>query len=241
MVSIPIKASAKLKSRKKVAEIVYEFSFELIQPEKLDFKAGQYISIDIGEGRRRQYSISTSPEFSKTTFNLLVNTAPDGPGCNYLKSLKIDDIINFIGQIGLFILPVKLSDNLFFIATGTGIAPLKSMIDSLISTNNTEDKNIRLYFGTKHYENVLYEKYFLGLLNNGKITDYKIYFSCEEKLEKSYYRNGYVTKFLSEIDGELLKDAQYFICGNGNMIKSTEQKLLDKGISSKQIFYERYY
>ena len=150
----PIKGTARLISRRQISQHVYEFDFEMIEPMSMDFKAGQYVAIVINPTTRRQYSISTSPSYSKKIFQIVLDIKPNGFGVNYLMGLNTNDVITFVGQIGLFVLPNNLKKNLYFISTGTGLGPLKSMMEELILSGRFKDHNIISVFGTRYIEDV---------------------------------------------------------------------------------------
>ena len=132
---------------------------------------------------------------------------------------------------------------MFFIGTGTGIAPLKSMVEE-ISAQNAHEKfstvpNIHLYFGTRYKEDIFYEEIFNKYLQESKIKDYKIFLSREQNSEK--HQTGYVSKFIDFHNVEVLQGAQYFLCGSGEMIKPVEALIIDINVNQDSIFYEKFY
>lgn len=236
----PIQATARLIERKMLADTVYEFKFQMIQPAEIDFKAGQYIAIEIDPRTRRQYSISSAPSNSKDMFEIVIDIKPDGIGTKYLMDLKPNDEIKFIGQIGMFYLPedYELAPNLFFISTGTGLAPLKSMIEELIATKQNKNHNTFLYFGTRYINDIFYEDLFNQYFNERNLTEFRIYLS---QASMPGAIEGYVTQFIDLTDESLLQDAQFFICGSGKMIRDVEKELKEKGVDENNIIYEKFY
>lgn len=238
MSTTPIHATAKLLERQIIADTVYEFKFQMVKPRELEFEAGQYIALEIDSKTRRQYSISTSPLSSKDIFKIVIDIKPDGVGTKYLMSLKVGDEIRFIGQIGLFVLPEELEQNLFFIATGVGLAPLKSMVETLISDQRNLSHNIYVQFGTRSIGDIFYEDLFNTYFSTGLIKDYKIYLS-QASMPGSI--EGYVTQFVNLYDSATIENAQFFLCGSGAMIRDVEEELNEKNISPSSVFYEKFY
>ena len=234
-----IRGSAKLIDKQKISQFVYEFTFEMLDPLEINFKAGQYIAVVISPAVRRQYSISSAPQ-SKKQFQMIVDIKPNGIGVNYLMNLKSADVIQFIGQIGLFVLPEILEKNLYFISTGTGIAPLKSMIEDLINRNQSKSHNIKVIFGTRYIDDIFYTENFNKYLKENLIDDYKIYLSRPDKTYPQI-EEGYVTKYFENMKENDLEKAQFYICGGNEMIKSLEQQLLSKGVNAGNIIYEKFY
>lgn len=234
----PIHATAKLIERKIIADTVYEFLFQMVSPAEIDFDAGQYIALEIDKKTRRQYSISTSPLSSRNVFKIVIDIKPDGVGTQYLMGLKPDDEIKFIGQIGLFVLPDTLDKNLFFVSTGVGFAPLKSMIETLISDERNLRHNIYVHFGTRYIGDIFYDELFNTYFDTGLIKDYKIYLS-QASLPGTV--EGYVTQFANLYDDQIIQSAQFFLCGSGHMIRDVEELLKERGVPESDIFYEKFY
>ncbi len=234
----PIRGTAKLIERNILADTVYEFLFQMVAPTELNFEPGQYIALEINPTTRRQYSISTSPLSSKNIFKIVIDIKPNGVGTQYLMNLKPGDEIKFIGQIGLFVLPEALDKNLFFIATGVGLAPLKSMIETLISDERYKNHRIHVHFGTRYIGDIFYEELFNKYLDTGLISDFRIYLS-QASLPGAI--EGYVTQFIEITPEETLQDAQFFVCGSGKMISDVEGELIERGVPETSIFYEKFY
>ena len=227
----PQKHIAKLISKQEIAENILEYTFEA-HGGNFNFIAGQYITIFIGGRTRRQYSISSSP-YELPKFQIIFDTRPNGPGTHYLLGLNQLDSIEFLGPIGNFILPDNLSKHLTFIATGTGISPLKSMLEDAISRD--VKSTIYLYFGTRYEREVVYPEFFHTLEKTGKIKKYKICLS-REKIEGLDI--GRVTQY---IDDFYTDNNDFFLCGSGDMINSVENLLLSLGVKPAQIHYEKFY
>jgi ferredoxin-NADP reductase len=235
----PIKGTAKFIGKKQISNFVYELTFEMVEPVEINFQSGQYIVLIVSNSDRRQYSISSAPQ-NKKQFEMAVDIKPNGKGVNYLMSLNPGDEINLIGQIGLFVLAPALAKNLYFLSTGTGIAPLKSMIEDLINKDQAKDHSIKVVFGTRYINDIFYKEIFNEYLEKGLIKDYKIYLSRPDQEYPGLYE-GYITKYIEDLNNEDLENAQFYICGGNEMIKSMEALLLQKGVNEEQIFYEKFY
>ncbi|MGH7253019.1 MAG: FAD-binding oxidoreductase, partial [Nitrospiraceae bacterium] len=110
---------------------VREIGFRLLAPPDISFKAGQFVSFDVvhptfNRPVTRPYSIASSPQ-QRDGITLLLNLIPGGPGSTYLFSLKEGDDTQFKGPTGAFYLRDDATRDLLFVATGTGIAPIRSM------------------------------------------------------------------------------------------------------------------
>ena len=98
-----------------------------------DFLPGQAVLIGApGQPARRPYSIACSPEraFETGRLELLVSLEPDGDTAPHPSSLAPGSLIDVEGPLGTFVFPPDPSQRyLLFVAGGTGIAPLRAMLD----------------------------------------------------------------------------------------------------------------
>lgn len=234
-------SKARLVNRLQLSSEVTELRFLMIHPTEIEFKPGQYIAILIDPKTRRQYSISTSPYKSKSEFEIIYDNKPQGIGVTFLNNLVIGAEINFIGGIGHFILPEIINENNYFISTGTGFGSLKSMIETIIFSDKYNHKLIKIHniFGTRYSENVIYYEQISKYLLDGEITEYKVYISKDEITEGNIFMSGRVTNYFKLGNFDL--NGNYFICGNGEMIKSVEEILRKSGVNQSQIFYEKFF
>src|SRR3972149_8574318 len=109
----------------------YLYHFDLLEPKEIIFKPGQYVMLKVPSDKgplSRLYSIASSNTI-KDSFELIIGIIPGGLASNYLFSLKENTEIIFQGPAGVF--SIKENDRgKIFLITGTGIAPIRSMIIS---------------------------------------------------------------------------------------------------------------
>ena len=181
----------------------------------------------------RHYSIASSPGGNILEF--IINKVEEGLGTTYLfEDVEIGTEIPIKGPLGKFLLPDKIIHDLCMVCTGTGIAPLRSMI-KYIYENDIPHKDIYLVFGTKSKKDLLYHEEMLQLEKEHKEFHYKVALSQEEY---DGYK-GYVHSFYQKIfNGE--KHGHFFFCGFKNMILEARDWLLEKGYQRKCIRYELY-
>lgn len=88
-----------------------------------------------GQAERRPYSIACSPEHLRAHghLQLLIALEPDGALGSHLSSIGPGSLLDIEGPLGTFVLPEPPPhDRLLFVAGGTGIAPLRAMIDHAV-------------------------------------------------------------------------------------------------------------
>lgn len=233
----PKEYQCKVLSSDYVTPTVFLLKFETLEP--LDFIAGQFASIIIpgrgpgGRDLRRAYSIASLP--GQTPIELCIKFVEGGAGTTYLKSLKPGETFRASIPFGDFVYKAKENQNLCFIATGTGVAPFRSIAGSVPFKNNPPSNAICL-FGVRTEDEILYEDELSG---NSKIQ----WIPCVSAPTDQWKGfRGRVSQFLktrSELFDFLKTD--FYLCGNGEMIKEVKDYLLEKGTPKECIRTEKYY
>lgn len=224
----PMVLKAKVLATEFLNDKILKLSFESEYP--LNFLPGQYVSIKVDEATYRAYSICSSYK-NKSGFDIVASVEHKGPGAVFLKTLKKGDRVQVVGPRGKFLLKEKLPDSIYFLTTGTGIAPFISYLYYL--TDKKYKGKIVLFYGNRFYK----ETFFLN-----EIEDFKqdldlsavLYLSQDER---DGFEKGRITQDMEKyIDSK----AQYYLCGNPFMIEEAVEKLLKKKISEENIIFEKY-
>lgn len=193
-----------------------------------DFKAGQFISLKFGETSWRAYSILSAPQ--SKTLDLLVRLVEGGLASGVFAECKEGDVFTYRGPFGHFVLR-DLAPYTIFCATGTGIAPIWSMIQEELKSS--EPRSMEVWYGGRDSEDIAY----LDEMKRLQGVSVKLAFSQtqDEKFPEAYA--GRITQF---VDMGFPKDSDFYICGNGDMVKTLQQALTEKGVDKKQVFKERF-
>lgn len=229
----------------KVTDLTYdmkELTLRLIQPEKIEFKAGQYIQLitPIYEKSHRSvtraYSIASSPVYDDQ-IKLIIRLVPEGICTTYVfEYLKEGDKLDFTGPFGDFIIQDTNADMLF-IAGGSGKAPMKSMIEYL---NKMGSKRRMVYFfGVRTKRDLYMTEMFYDF--EKKFSDFTFVpiLSNPDKDEIWYGRTGYIPNYF----GEYIKDAENteaYLCGSPGMLAAVTKKLKEHGVSRDKIYFDSY-
>ena len=210
---------------------------ELIKPSRFSFVAGQYILLDVpGTEQKKSYSIASAPEMSHA-IELLVDISPGGVGCEYIKKLKPGDSVTFRGPVGAFVIDQSQGKELVFVATGSGISSLRSMLlDQLITRG--DKRKIRLYWGLRYVTDLFWEEDFYQMDEDYENLEVEIILSRppdEWKLS-----SGYVTDALQVLEKDF-SSKSYYLCGGASMIQDVRALLEKKGVLAGNIHFEKYY
>ncbi len=224
---------AKIIDIKDLATDVKEFTFCFISPEKVDYKAGQFILIKIQDEPKtfRAYSISSFNE-DNTKLSIIIKKVEKGYGTNIIfNDLKVGDIVELEGPMGDELIVDNSAEKILFIGNGIGITPFIGLTKDVL-TNNPRVKDIKLLDGQRYENEFLYRDYFESL---DKEEDNFEYIPMVSRDKNTSIRKGYVTHALKDMD---LKGYKVYICGSKNMVIDSYNILLKKGVKEEDIFYE---
>jgi acetyl coenzyme A synthetase (ADP forming)-like protein len=208
------------------------FVFESEAP--MNFTPGQYVSIKVATTRINSYSLATHDGENK--FGLLIDTSPGGPGSKYFDNLKVGDNISFLGPFGNFVYKDDDSKHILFLATGSGLAPLRCMIDNLLNVQNSQIP-ITLYLGLRHNSDVFWEEYFKTLSDKYPNFHYNLVVSQPD--ENWQGKTGHITEHVAN-DFPDAGEISVYLCGNKMMIDEVTKILQEKGAKNDRIYKEKF-
>ncbi len=233
---MPTQYTAKLEDKTVHNEKFTQFAFELTDPHRMEFDAGQYVSIAVDDkGNRRSYSICSRPDIDHG-FELLLDVEPDGLGTNYLKSLEIGQDISLLGPMGQFVIQDNDDQALVFVATGSGIAPFMSMITDLLQVRQ-DPRPIILYWGLRYVNQLFWQDEFERM--SEAFPNFSFYPVISKPVPEWNLSTGHVTDLL-EIH-EFDEKTGFYLCGNKGMIESTTQVLINRDVEKNRIYHEKFY
>jgi ferredoxin-NADP reductase len=214
--------------------------FEMKGQTLFGFVAGQWLSLKHnqpnGEEITRAYSIA-SPPGESNDFALCLNRVQDGFMSNFLCDMKEGDEISCQGPFGDFILRPPMRDTIF-VATGTGIAPFRSIIHWLLADESRyHGKNLWLLFGNRTEKDIYYHDEFLRLA--GEHANFHYLPTLSRGAAEWQGLRGYVQEHVPGIT-QGRADMHAYICGLDKMVKANRDLLKGLGWDRKSILYEKY-
>ena len=222
---------------KKVQDLCHDTkSFILETEQPLKYQAGQFVMLNIpykDTHVRRAYSIANRPE--KKQIELCLNFVPSGKASHFLFHIKPNETVMIDGPYGIFKLKHNTNDKLF-VCTGTGVAPLRAMIQELLSSKENKSK-ITLVFGERTETELLYKKEFEELKKTHKNFTYVPTLSKPHKDWKG--EKDYVQYVIQKyINNAQTTDA--YICGMKEMVDHVQTNVLEFAVPRQNIFSEKF-
>lgn len=224
---------------------VRSFWLELPHHEVLDFRPGQFLTLDlpVGQTRRdgwRSYSIAAAPDGSNQV-ELCIVRLPGGKGTGYLfEGADVGSEVLTKDPAGVFTLPAgPLTHDVVMICTGTGVAPFRAMLQQRLATERVD---FHLIFGCRTAEDILYREEFEALALEHANFTYSVAVS-RENLPATKGMNttkGYVHPVYEAACAEAREDVRFYLCGWAVMVDEAKERLLALGYKPGQVIEELY-
>ncbi len=220
------------------------FFLALTIGQVFDFIPGQFVTFDLPiheqkNKRWRSYSIASAPN-NNNEFELVIVYLEGGLGTTYLfNHVEVGTTLTMRGPQGVFVLPKPITTDLYFICTGTGVAPFRSMLLD-IHHKKIPHQQMHLLFGCRKFTDSLYGAEFKTLEAAEPNFFYHPSYSRETEMRENVHL-GYVHETYKKLLASgASKDAHFFICGWKNMVDEARATLADLGIPKTQIHFELY-
>lgn len=197
------------------------------------FIPGQYIDIIGPFGIRRSYSLANANTADKI-LELHIRAVDGGVMSDYwFKQAKVNDLLRFNGPLGTFFLRGFEQLHLVFLATGTGIAPVKAMLESLsYIAPEQAPQSVTVFWGGRTAEDLYFEPQaipaghrFVPVLSRPSADWAGV--------------SGYVQNALLDTQPDLAHTAVY-ACGSDAMIRSAKASLLAAGLPCNRFFSDAF-
>ncbi|MBO9688653.1 FAD-binding oxidoreductase [Roseateles chitosanitabidus] len=148
----------RIQSIERLSHDVVRVMLRLPPTSALDFLPGQYIDVIGAEGLRRSYSIANAPRADKQ-IELHIREVADGAMSRYwFQQAKANDLLRLRGPLGTFFLRGQAGKDLVLLATGTGIAPVKAILEGMSAlAQDAPPRSVTVYWGGRHREDLYWQ------------------------------------------------------------------------------------
>lgn len=216
-----------------LADGVMQVFLRLPPTAAFDYLAGQYIDVIARGGVRRSYSIANAGR-EDGRLELHIAKVADGVMSAYwFNEAKINDLLRLEGPLGTFCFRDAMPRHIVFLATGTGIAPVKAMLEDFsASPEKSSDAIISVYWGGRWLSDMYWPVFVSGL-------DIRFHPVLSRADEFWQGQRGYVQDALlaDQID---LGSAVVYACGSDAMIHSARTALMERGLPVKRFYSDAF-
>ncbi len=214
------KLPSRVSSINKISSDVISLELKTPPTQNFEFIPGQYIDVLLDNGKRRSYSMANTPDGSHT-IQLHIRAIKDGLFTDFvMNTLREKDILRLEGPLGDFSFDRSTDKPAIFLASGTGFAPIKSIIEDQLKQDCSRE--LTLYWGGRRpqdlYMNLLAEQWsrenshfkYVPVVSQPRVDD----------LWKG--KTGNVHKAVME-DFKSLADVQIYACGAPAMVEAAQK------------------
>jgi CDP-4-dehydro-6-deoxyglucose reductase len=221
----------KIDSIEKMTSTILRIVLRLPPKSNFNYEAGQYVNLIRG-GVRRSYSIAKVNGIDDKV-DFYIKEYKNGRMSNYwFREAKENDLLRIEGPLGTFFYRESDKSDIIFLATGTGIAPVKSMLEQLNANPKIKTKKVWLFWGGRYIEDFFWEPYFQNIDLN-----YIPVLSREDKKwkgEKGYVQYSVIKQHIN------LQNAQVYACGSVNMINEAKALLSNHLLPGNQFYSDAF-
>lgn len=202
------------------------------------FQAGQYINLFVninGVETARPYAISSCPSH-REYYDLTVKLVDGGFVTNYLlHHVEVGQLFTATSPMGTFYHnPLFHGDNLVFLAGGSGGAPARSMIESVL--NRGLNMEFHLVYGNSYEDDVIFQDTFRELA--AKHKNFHLTEVISRPTEEYQGLSGHLTAELIHEAVGGLSDKTFYVCGPTPFNEFVEAQLKQHGVQDKRIRIE---
>lgn len=221
----------------KLAPDVMRLYLKLPTSERLQFLAGQYISILLREGRRRDFSLANPPHADEY-LELHVRQIPGGEFSRFVfEELKEKAILRFQGPLGSFFLREDSLRPIIMVAGGTGFAPIKGMLEHAFYKGVT--RPIHLYWGARARQDLYMHELPEAWMEKYDNFRYTPVLSEPQPTDNWEGRIGWVHAAVAA-DYPDLSGHEVYLSGPPPMILAAKRSFTAQGLAEEYLYYDSF-
>jgi len=220
------------------------FVLHTTDPGLLQYQPGQFLTLVFaaksGE-ERRSYSFSSSPALHELPAITIKRVENGAWSRMLLDHARVGDELTVIGPSGFFTLPdgAHSYKRLFFIAAGSGITPVYSLLKTVLHTR--PDLNVVLVFANRSAENTIF---YDGLRQLAAGFAHRFHiewlFSGSPNLARARLSKWLLGILLREHALEALPETLFYLCGPFDFMRMAGIQLAEEGVGPQQIRKENF-
>ena len=223
---------SKISMIEKLTDNVIKVVLRLPPVSNFNFNSGQYVNIIKGN-LTRSYSIANCSNHKNQLEFFIKNYENGMMSAYFFKEAKINDLLRLEGPIGSFFFRDSNFKNIIFLATGTGIAPIKSILEGLDkSYEQHQNKNFWVIIGARYKHDLFWKPNFKNL----QIKYIPVLSRPENDWDGA---KGYVQNIVlnQQID---LKCSQVYACGSSDMINSAKELFFKSNLKENNFYSDAF-
>ena len=224
---------AKIKSIDLITPDVIKLVLRLPPTANFKFISGQYVNLIKGT-INRSYSVASSSKVVSGELEFYIKKYENGIMSQYLfYEAKVNDLLRVEGPLGSFFLRETKKHHIIFLATGTGVAPIKAILDEIENEGfeGIIENKIWVFVGARYEKDLFWKP---KTRHNIKYIP-----SLSRGNEDWQGDRGYVQDIVLQQNIDL-KEAQVYACGSNEMIESARKLLILNSLEEHQFYSDAF-
>ena len=235
------KMPVRVASMEKVSSDVMRIFLQLPATELMQYHAGQYVEFLLRDGSRRAYSMANAPhtlEADAPKVELHIRHMPGGKFTDHVfGAMKEKDIQRVEGPQGSFYLREESDKPIVLLASGTGFAPIKALIEHMQHKGIT--RPTRLYWGGRRPSDLYLNDWVLAQLPLMPHLQYIPVVSDALPEDAWSGRTGFVHMAVLQ-DTPSLAAYQVYACGAPIVVDSAKRDYVASGLPEDDFFADSF-
>ena len=204
----------------KMSEDVMVLQLQLPANDSFAYRAGQYVEFILRDGARRSYSMASAPNLG-TSMELHIRHMPGGKFTDHVfGAMKEKEILRVEGPFGSFFLREDSDKPVVLLASGTGFAPIKALIEHMQHLES--QRSVTLYWGGRRPADLYMQDWVAAQLKTMPNLKYVPVVSDAAPNDDWQGRTGFVHRAVLQ-DFTDLSNYQVYACGAPIVIESARR------------------
>jgi len=227
---------AEVVENKAVTHDIHRIKLKLQEPEAIPYGSGQFFEFDIpGLEDTRAYSVANKYKDS-SLIEFHIKRVPKGKGSNYMCNLTPGDAVTGSGPYGSMQLRNR-DRNIIFVAGGSGMAPIKSLVEELFS--ESFEKEAWFFYGARTKKDLYLTGEWLELAEKHPNFHFVPALSQPDAADEWDGEVGFIADVISKTL-EDMSNSDAYLCGPPIMIETACDALTKGGVRGTDISYDEF-
>lgn len=235
----------RLERIRKLSPTTRDFRFRRTDDEIVVFQPGQFFRFTFQDEQgdfERSYSLCNFGRniSNSSEMDLVISVVEGGRASKLLFDCKEGLIARVAGAYGRLIIPKKMPQRLFLIATSVGIAPYMPMLTQLSNIIANGSVEVHFLYGTRDPSEFVYGEVLKQYAVSHSGFHLGVCYSRSTAHQFDHFEyHGYVQARLEHLSPDPATD-HILLCGNPHMIDDTYALLKQQGFTARQVVREKY-
>lgn len=215
---------------------IHMIQLKLKEPMNIEYASGQFFEFDIpGLEETRAYSLANKYQ-DESLLEFHIKRVPEGKGSNYMCDLQAGDVVTGSGPYGSMQLRNRNKD-LIFVAGGSGMAPIKALLEELFSGDF--EHNAWFFYGARAKKDLFLVEEWMELMEKHPNFHFIPALSQPESEDEWNGETGFIADVISRKLGDT-SNMDAYLCGPPIMIETACDALYKGGMKGTNISYDEF-